>query len=65
MFRSSLQTRRPVSYQEYLAGVADEVGGGEVAAFQNTASASRSIAIGVTTGVLIFLVNRWLERLLK
>lgn len=60
--------RRRLSYQEYLAGGADEVIAAEVAASSDSSggsSAWRSIGIGVATGVLTLLVNRWLGQLLK
>jgi hypothetical protein len=58
--------RRRLSYQAYLAGGVDEVIAAEVAASASSSStAMRAIGIGVATGVLTLLVNRWLERLLK
>jgi len=58
--------QRRMSYQEYLAGA--DLGpelGGQLAAADASSGVARSIAIGVATGALIFVVNRWLERLLK
>jgi len=59
--------RRRLSYQAYLAGGVDEVVAAEVAAATSDreSSAMRAIGIGVATGVLTLLVNRFLERLLK
>ena len=60
-----LRTRRLMSYQEYLAGMSDELGGELAASESEYKGAGRSIIIGVATGALIFVVNRWLERLLR
>jgi hypothetical protein len=57
-----------MSYQAYLAGEGDALdqGGGVLAAAESQrTSAGKSILIGVATGALIFLVNKWLERLIK
>lgn len=56
---------RRMSYQAYLAGAADEVIAAELAAASAPEGAWRAIGIGVATGVLTLLVNRWLERVLK
>ncbi len=57
--------RRHAAYQAYH-GPIDELAGAEVAAgVEMGNSAARSILVGVATGVLTLLVNRWLERLLK
>ncbi len=47
-----------------MGGPLEEVVGAETAAFE-TGGAARAIAVGVATGVLTLLVNRWLEKLLK
>jgi len=59
-------------YAEFLGGASDaEVGalvGAGTAAMSDSAgpsSAWRSIGIGVATGALTFLLNRYLERLFK
>lgn len=63
-------------YAAFLMGAAPEQGqglapglvGAEVAAFDAEAhpgSFLRPVAIGVATGVLTFLINRWLERSLR
>lgn len=58
-------------YAAYVLGAASdapELGalvGAETAAFDeagNSSSFWRPVAIGVATGVLTFLINRWLER---
>jgi hypothetical protein len=58
---------RQMSYQAYLAGEGEfDQGGGVLAAAESQrTSAGKSIMIGVATGALIFLVNKWLERLIK
>jgi hypothetical protein len=58
-------------YSAYLAGAGDDIGslvGATTAAYESDsspgASASRVIFIGVATGVLTFLVNRLLGKVL-
>ena len=58
--------RHLMSYQEYLAGGAEEGAAAEVAAMtEASGGAWKAISVGVATGVLTLLINRWLERVLK
>ncbi len=67
MFQNYTQTRRrrreQMSYQAYLAGVEDELVAAETAAAMSPTT--RAIVVGVVTGALTLIVNRWLERLFK
>lgn len=61
------RSRQQMSYQQYLAGGVEDIVGAEVAASSadHGSSAARAIAIGVATGVLTLLINRWLESALR
>lgn len=58
-------------YSAFLAGdpgVPEELGavvGAEAAAFEAEPGIGRAVLIGVATGALTFLVNRWLGKVLK
>ncbi len=65
MSRFYAQPRRPVSYQAYLAGDLENMVGAETGAEAASSGVGRAVLIGVLTGALTLVVNRWLERLLK
>jgi len=60
-----MRRRRARWSMEGFGGPIEEVAGADVAARLETNSAARAIVIGVVTGALTLIVNRWLERLLK
>ncbi len=61
MYSSNRRRQRELQFN----GPIEEMAGAEVAAGAADHGAARAIGIGVATGVLTLLLNRWIERLLK